>query len=247
MTQNLSPALLDLIALSQADGGLAQALAERKKLEAAVRAKMTELGKLEQIFANKKKVAEDKKSLSRQEERNLSDERSRVADRRKALKTLGTYKLQQAAEREIDLTARTLGQREDGLIKMINDAESAEKEAQTAQQALQAKQAEMQSFEADARATLATLEERTAKHQVAREELIKKIDPSLIIQYNKVKDKHPGETLVAIKGNSCTGCFMQIGPQIMVQIARGGPLQRCPGCGRILYLTPDEEKAGKEK
>lgn len=247
MSEQLSPALVDLIALSKADGGLAQALAEKKKLEAELKAKLAELTKCEQVGGMKRKLAEDKRSLCRQEEKNLSEERSRVTERRKALKTLGTYKLQQAAEREIDLTARQLSQREDGLIKMLAEAEAADKELISADQAIQSKRAELQAFETEARATMVVLEERSAVHQGHREELLRKIDPALISQYNKVKDKHPGDALVAVKHNSCTGCFMQIGPQIIVQIARGGPLQRCPGCGRILYLAPNDEKTEKGK
>lgn len=229
--------LSKLLELTKIDGSLAQILAQRKSIEKELQLKSEQLRKIEVEVAAFVKAAGNKRDLCKQEEKNLAEERHRVTERRKALKGLGTYKLQQAAEREIDQTARELSSREDSLLKMISDAENIEKELNLKRQKLTALQQEFQVFQKDAEATLANGEVRAKDLQIARADLVPQFEPSAIAVYNKVRDKHPGQALAEAKNMSCGGCFMQIGPQIIVQIQRGQTLQRCPGCGRILYVT----------
>lgn len=237
MNSSPNSILPKLLELTKIDGSLAQILAQRKTLEKDLQLKGEQVRKLEVEVAAFLKAAENKKGLCRQEEKNLSEERHRVAERRKALKGLGTYKLQQAAEREIDLTARELSTREDGLLKMFSEAEIIEKELNVKRQKLTALQEEFAKLQAEAQATIANADIRAKDLNIARADLIPQFEPSAIAVYNKVRDKHPGQALAEAKNMSCGGCFMQIGPQIMVQIQRGQTLQRCPGCGRILYVV----------
>ena len=38
-----------------------------------------------------------------------------------------------------------------------------------------------------------------------------------------------------LEGRICQGCYMQIPPNLGVQLARGASLVQCPSCDRILY------------
>lgn len=235
--------ITNLLDLSKIDGSLAHIVSERKRWDAEMKAKIQERNKAQNAHLAKLKVFEDKRSLCRQEEKNLGDERQRLTERRKALKTLGTYKLQQAAEREIDHINRELNAREEGLIKMIGEAEALEKEVAQLADALSKSQAALAQLEGQAKTDLSMLETRDKEYRAERELIVAKLDPASLSTYNKVRDKHPGSAIAMLNNNSCCGCFMQIGPQIVVQIAKGQTLQRCPGCGRILYLAPEEKKA----
>ena len=55
--------------------------------------------------------------------------------------------------------------------------------------------------------------------------------------YNRTVQKFPMDPVVVVKDSTCSGCFMSIGPQILVQIARREKLVECPGCHRILVLS----------
>ena len=39
-----------------------------------------------------------------------------------------------------------------------------------------------------------------------------------------------------VEKKSCTGCHVQVRPQIVVELHKGEKLVNCPGCGRILYI-----------
>ncbi len=233
--------LADLLKLSKVDSALAVILSERKALEKALKDKTEAIRSQELQFQAKSKVASDKRTLCRMEEKSISDERLRLSERRKALKTLSTFKLQQAAEKEVDYGQRQTAVREEALLKAMEDTESLEGAAKTTEEQLNSLKAELQNLEKEAKETLITLEERQKRHSAEREELARGIDPATLSAYNRIKDKHAMNAVVPVQKGTCAGCFMQIGPQIVVQISRGTALVRCPGCGRILYL-PDEAK-----
>lgn len=234
--------LADLLQLSKTDSALASVLAERKGIEKSLQAKTEKIKKVEGIVQAKAKVFDDKRNITRMEEKSISEERQRLSERRKALKTLGTFKLQQAAEKEVDYGARQVNVREETLLAAMGDAQTLEQELKTAQDELATLKAEFAAADAEARATLVTLEERQRRHAAEREELTKGIDPATLSSYNRIKDKHAMNAVVAVEKGTCVGCFMQVGPQIIVQISRANALVRCPGCGRILFIA-EEPKA----
>lgn len=242
MSEMKKSLLADLLQLSKTDSALATVLAERKGIEKSLQAKTEKVKKVEGVVQAKTKVFEDKRGLTRMEEKSIADERHRLAERRKALKTLATFKLQQAAEKEVDYGARQVSQREEVLLNTMGEVQTLEQELKAAQDELAALKAEFASAESEARDTLVTLEERQRKHSAEREELAKGIDPATLSSYNRIKDKHAMNAVVPVEKGTCAGCFMQIGPQIIVQISRANALVRCPGCGRILFLA-EEPKA----
>lgn len=234
--------LADLLLLSKTDSALAGILAEQKTIEKNLAAKLEKIKKAEAAVQGKTKVFEDKRTLTRMEEKSISEERTRLNERRKALKTLSTFKLQQSAEKEVDYSARQVNVREEALLNTMGDVQTLEGELKSALEELAALKADFATTDAEAKATLETLKERHQRHAAERLELAKGIDAATLSSYNRIKDKHAMNAVVAIEKGTCVGCYMQIGPQIIVQISRANALVRCPGCGRILYI-PEEPKA----
>lgn len=236
--------LADLLRLSKVDSALATVFAEKKSLEKNLKEKSDSVRSLELLLQSKTKVATERRNLCRMEEKSISDERMRLNERRRALKSLSTFKLQQAAEKEVDYGQRQTALREESLLKALEESETLEAAAKATEEQLAAAKTELQNLDQEARQTLVTLEERQKRHAQEREELAKGIDASTLSAYNRIKDKHAMNAVVAITNGTCAGCFMQIGPQIVVQISRGTSLVRCPGCGRILYLPEDAKSPG---
>jgi predicted nucleic acid-binding Zn-ribbon protein len=234
--------LSDLLQLSKSDSALAAVLAEKKGLEKSLLEKTENLKKADMVVQAKLKVFEDKRSLTRMEEKSISDERHRLNERRRALKTLSTFKLQQAAEKEVDYGQRQTAIREEALLKALGEAEDLETDLKAAQGQFAALKGDLEKTEEEAKGTLVTLAERHQRHAEERAELAKGIEPSVLSTYNRIKDKHAMNAVVPVEKGICVGCFMQVGPQIIVQISRANALVRCPGCGRILFLA-EEPKA----
>lgn len=226
-----------LLQLSKEDATLARLLAERKKLEADFKAKKQQRDKLEGDLKTREKVLHEKRYHAQRDEKVLQEEREKLVQRRKTLASLGNYKTQQAAAREIEHSGRELNTREESVLSALNEVESIEKETAGIKEQLVTLEAELSVAETEVKETLVNIEGRTKTHQDERTRLAAMIDASNLSTYNRIKDRFPMDPVVSVKKNSiCGGCFMQVPPQHMVQMGRGDTLIKCRGCGRMLFL-----------
>ena len=230
--------LSNLITLSKIDAAMARIFAEKKATETALSNKEAELKKALADKASKQKIAEDRRKKYNAEDVFIKDEQAKIVERKKALNTLHSYKLQQAATREIDYNSRQLKVREDGLLKLLEEAEQAEKALTASTEKLEALQKELEAARKDSAESLVLLEKRRSERAAEREAVLPSVLPAILQQYDRIKSRFPVDPMVAVSNNSCSGCHIQVAAQLMVQIHKGDSMVRCRGCGRILYLDP---------
>lgn len=68
-----------------------------------------------------------------------------------------------------------------------------------------------------------------------REEAAKSVEPRVLSQYQKLLGSKAGMALAEARGESCSGCFMSIPPQVFVNVKKNETIINCPHCGRILF------------
>jgi len=192
--------------------------------------------------ARRSSRVEEKKQKYAKDEKLLKEEQQKLVDRRKALTTLQNYKLQSAAEKEIDHVSRGLSVREGTLVDSLDEMEKLEEAATEISKLISSLEEELGKEEKDAEATFVTLEERESEYLTQREESISEVDESALSLYDRVRQRFPMDAVVPVTNQTCTGCFMKIVPQTMVEISRGEKLVRCRGCSRILYLGESDSQ-----
>ncbi|MCO6431670.1 MAG: hypothetical protein J5J00_12490 [Deltaproteobacteria bacterium] len=234
--------LEQLIKLSKVDSSLAGIFAEKKRMEKTLAELASEFKKADQERQGKKKTYEEKKNRYQKEEKRLRDEQEKLVSRRKALTTLNNYKLQQAAEKEIEHASRQLGNQEEVLLGTLEEVDSLSSEVDKLDKEVQSFKERYSLLVGEQKETLVNLEQREQELQEQRLALVSGIDARSLGLYDKVRERFPMDAVAALKDSSCSGCYMQVGPQVVVQISRGDSLVRCPGCGRIVYL--ETEQAG---
>ena len=78
------------------------------------------------------------------------------------------------------------------------------------------------------------------KRQMERREILsKQIESKLFKLYNTLKEKRQGVGVVRVKHETCQGCFVNIPPQMFIEVQKNNALIRCPNCNRILYWEGD--------
>lgn len=241
MAESNQKLLKDLVLIGQIDAKLARIFAERKKLEALRVERSQALDRGAQSAQAKEIEHKTQERSYQREEKRLKEEQQKLVDRRKALATLGNYKLQEAAEREIEHSADRLGSQEEGLIALLDQLEKIKNESDQLKSAFEKMHQDFQTFEEEARATLETLEERKREATSDRAQQASVIDPASLQAYERIHQRFPMDPVVKINNSACSGCFMQVGPQVVIQITRGDALIKCRGCGRILYLAEGEK------
>ncbi len=238
--------LQTLTELGKIDGAVARILAEKKRTESSLQLQRQLLKKLQGEFDARSKVLEEKRGRYNKEEKFLKDEREKLIARRKALASQNNYKLQQAAEREIEHNSRVLNAREEALIAVVDELSALEKECALKKESVDKESAALQALMEDANTAFANFEERLGAYQGDREGLVGKVEPQYLSLYERIRERFPGDALAAVRTGSCAGCFIQVVPQMVVEITKGQSIVRCRGCGRILYI-PAEENAEKTK
>ena len=226
-----------LKALSDIDGAIARILAERKRVERDLAGLDKEIAGLKAQCANGEKIVADRRGRVQREESSVKEDNEKLITRRKTLHTLGAYKLQQAAEREIDHAARQVDGREEVLLKMFDEVERMEGQLKQLKESLSSKQAARAKVVDDARAASAELDRREHDAREDRTSVAGLIEAVALALYERIHEKFPGDTVVGIEGGNCSACFMQVPPQVLVQLSEGKTPGRCRGCGRILFLT----------
>ena len=229
-----------IVELAEVDGVIARASGDKRKLEADAVKKKKAYVEIAEAANLKQKTATDKKNLYAKEEKFLKEEREKIADRRKGLASHNNYKVQQSAEKELDFAARQINLKEESLLNTLSEVDTLEKAAKAAADALAQTRKDLEVFLTEAKETMPSIEDRLTRQTARRQELITQIDPKLLQQYDRVRSKHPYDAVVAVATtHSCTGCFMSVGPQIILKISEPNTLTHCPGCNRILYLCKE--------
>ncbi len=241
MTQTLLSKILEL---SKIDSQLARIASEKKKFQSELVLRKESLAKVQKEYQARQNAYEGKKTLYGKEEKYLKQERDKIADRRRGLGTHNNYKVQQAADKELDFLARQINLKEDGLINILTEIEELEKDASTWKEKLEALTATYQAYQKEAAETMPSLEERFLRFSTERQELVHGINPAQLTTYDRTRSRFAMDPVVPLNAQqACSGCHMNIGPQILVQIHRAENLVRCPGCNRILYLAANEAAA----
>jgi uncharacterized protein len=237
MSQNNTSLLALLVQIAKIDSNLALIAAEEKKCRAAIDARALALSKIKNEIQREQIIVKDKKARYQKEEKHLRDEQSRLIDRRKALESFPSLKLQQAAQKEIENTNRDLSTREEALLGELDELETLEKQLHERVTFEAQEISEIESATKEFLEMKTGFDERRKRQNEQRAELTAQVDPASMTSYDRVHDKYMMDPVVPLQGKNCSGCFMQLGPQVFVTLNKGDALVRCPGCSRIVYLA----------
>jgi hypothetical protein len=239
MAENQS-SLEKLIEIGQLDAVLSRIAAEKTQIEDKLQTQKQALNKAHKTLQERKSAVQLKEGGIRKEEKRLKDEQLKLVERRKALATFTNYKLQQAAEREIEGVSKQLSTQESSIVSSMDSLDTLTTALSEAQEKYDKLSKEFTEYEEESTGTLTTLEDRFAEKSKLREELFSKIEDSLLRTYKRTQNRYPSDPLVAVKNNSCSGCFMQLPPQNLNELLAAQKLVQCRGCGRILFLPAEE-------
>lgn len=239
---SVSDPLVVLIQLASVDGLIFGLETQKKRLGDEYTQRRQAVDAQRSKHAVRSKMLDERRTLCTREEKAVKAERDKVNERRRALGTLNNYKVQQAAEREIEFVAKQIGKREDMVLALMREVEVLEKEVTELTTALTGAADELAAAEKEVLETVNQIEARLSEYRTQRSALAQELanTPALSL-YNRVQGRYPNDPVVKVGENgSCQGCHMRVGPQIVVQISRGDVV-KCPGCGRILSLPSQKE------
>ncbi len=220
--------------IKQHHGKKQNLLGELKTKELQIQTRRSEIEKLSLALAETEKQRQEK-------DRILQEESKKAADRRMRMNRIKNSKELSALQREIDLIKQSNGEREEELIKLMEDTERARAVIQSKQEEVAALQADWERSQAELNAQLSGIDQAVSEAALRRQAIAASIAKDLISRYEMIFARRGGTAVVEVTGGICQGCYMNIPPQLWNEIIRNDKVHFCSSCQRILYYRPSEE------
>ncbi|MDI6781687.1 MAG: C4-type zinc ribbon domain-containing protein [bacterium] len=77
--------------------------------------------------------------------------------------------------------------------------------------------------------------QRLLKANTKKQEIITTIEPTLLANYERLREGRNNIAIVHVEGGICQGCFITLPPQQVNEIRIGNSIIRCASCSRMLY------------
>lgn len=213
---------------------------EKEKIVLAARRK-----EFETALSDHKLELEEIQQKCRDTEQEIKTVDDRIIKSNETLRMVKTNKEYQVLLREVDDNKKRKDALENQLLEFYDQKETAEMRVRESEQQflqlaeqIKSEQAEIDKKTVDDRELL---EESLAQQKKIGQDL----DPSLMTRFRKVSRMNQGQAVAQVRNESCMGCFMNVPPQLCIEVQRGNQLISCPQCSRILYHVNDDPMSGE--
>jgi len=195
----------------------------------------------ERIQKEREKV-ESLEKTRRQKEGHLNTEQEKIKRAEGRMSEVKTNKEYQALLSEIDAIKEANSRIEEEILQVMDEIDELKKD-------LSKREKEVGSTLEKIEGERKKLQEKTAQGEKAwsergerRELLSKQIESKLVKLYSTLKEKRQGVGVVSVKNETCQGCFLNVPPQMFIEVQKNNALVRCPHCNRILYWDGDRDR-----
>ncbi len=195
----------------------------------------------ERVQKEREKV-ESLEKTRRQKEGHLNAEQEKIKRTEGRMSEVKTNKEYQALLSEIDTMKGANSRIEEEILQVMDEIDELKKD-------LSKREKEMGSTLEKIEGERKKLQEKMARGEEAwnegverREVLSKQIESKLVKLYQTLKEKRQGVGVVSVRNETCQGCFVNVPPQLFIEVQKNNALVRCPHCNRILYWEGDRNR-----
>jgi uncharacterized protein len=231
LNQNLSP----LIELQKLDLRIAEIKDQRRKIPERLQAIDAPLREARQLHQQTNVSVETLIKERRSHEQDLEAHEAHTEKMKSRLSDLKSNKEYQAHLFEIEVANKKKGDIEEKILLCMEKIEQQQRTAKEAQEKLgtieKAFTQEKQALDELERRLSTELADLEAQQQVRSTH----VEKGLLARYNSIKASRKDHALAEIKEGICSGCRLQLPPQLISEVKRAEDLHTCPYCRRMLY------------
>ncbi|HEY3488518.1 MAG TPA: C4-type zinc ribbon domain-containing protein [Candidatus Deferrimicrobiaceae bacterium] len=177
-------------------------------------------------------------------EREIEEESDKVEKAKAKLMGIKTNKEYYAMLKEIEQTKRLNTEREEALLALMARHEEAEKRMNECKAELDEVSGRYHEQMVDIDARMASYDREIAAINADRQRKGASLDKSLLRRFELIFERRSGVAIASAQQCACSGCHMNLSPQLYNMLQRGDKLYVCPNCNRLLYYS--EECEGSE-
>jgi len=209
------------------EDGVAALEAEVAEAEVTIQARNEELAALEE----EKRLVEE----------NLVTEGDNIERSEVRLKEIKTQKEYQAVSKEITTAKKLKAELEEQVLHKISLIDGMRSDLNDRQEKLQSLVQNISERKAELQAQIDQLRAAVATETTVREDAVKTLPASVVKRYTLLRQQRRGIAVVEAREGCCSGCHMNLPPQLYNSLYRGDDIITCPHCQRILVMRQEQQ------
>lgn len=207
-----------------------------KKIEAMDK----EIKGIKDKVEKEKGMIEELEKERKRKEKELDVEKEKVKKFESRLYEVKTNKEYQALLKEIEGTKETNDKTEEEIIIIMEKVEELKKDFESSLTHLKKREKESENEKNRLEKEINSMDKTIMDLKQSRDKLLSTVSDNLRATYNTLIEKRNGIAVVNVKNGVCFGCFMNIPPQLFIEVTKNRQLILCPSCNRIFYFIDEE-------
>jgi len=231
----LHPKLPTLIELQALDLRILEVKEQERKLPSLFQAAESPLQEITLLLQGLTSEFDKSVKERRDRESDLEVHESQVAKLRARLTELKTNKEYQTHLFEIEMANKKKGAIEEQILLLMERVEKFQEEmkqgqakAEESNRLFTEEKKRLDAMTAQYKKEMAELEDR-------RRTVTGALDTALLARYDRIRATRKDVAIAPIRNGICSGCRLQLPPQLVAEVKRSDELQTCSYCHRILY------------
>jgi hypothetical protein len=177
----------------------------------------------------------------RWKEGQLSLEQEKIKKTEGKMFEVKTNKEYQALLTEIDSLKGANSKEEEEILQLLDEIDELKRSLSKREKEIAAVLTKIEGEKRALQERMARDEEVLKKQTGRREIVTKRLESTHYRLYNTLTEKRKGVGVVSAKQETCQGCYVNVPPQMFIEVQKNNALIRCPNCNRILYWEGNGE------
>jgi uncharacterized protein len=214
---------------------------ERKNTQAPKRLAEIEqdLQKAKDKAAKEKEIIEELDKERRRKEKELDTEKERIKKVQVKLYEIKTNKEYQAVLKETEAAQAANDKTEEEIILLLERIEELRKDYEASVAYVKKRDKEVEAERKELEKEIIAVGSVVTRLRKERDALLSKVSREAKTRYNMLIEKRSGLAVVNVKDGVCLGCYMNIPPQLFIEVSKNVRLITCPSCNRIFYYQEE--------
>ncbi|MBD3367575.1 MAG: hypothetical protein GF405_05310 [Candidatus Eisenbacteria bacterium] len=200
--------------------------AKKKALEDAVLAREAELEEL------------TKQRLH--EERDLDDLKAKLEELKKRQLEIKTNEEYAALIQETKYAERQIGETEDRILQLLEQTEVLQGAIAEAKEEMTRSMEGLDEELAAVNSEIKEVEERLEIRLDERKRIAMHLDPPILSRYERILESKGDSAMAPVEGETCSGCYVKLPPQTVIEVRKAKRIIECESCGRILCWASED-------
>ncbi len=224
-----------LIELQAADGELRTLREEKNRLPALLASLDERRRAITEELEQTRQSLQDAQKSKRDRDRDLEEGAQKVEKLKARTSEIKTNKEYQALLKEIETAEQENKTVEDDIIALMEKIDAATARIAAAEKKGAEEEAALLAEQKEHEAAVARITEKLNIGEKARQKIASRVEPAVLARYQGLLERLRGKAIAEARGESCSGCYMSIPPQVFVNVKKNAGIIPCPHCNRILF------------